>query len=782
MVSLEEMEKKSKLKILLKGPTATGKCIKGNSLILTEKGLIKIEDLVCGKTDMSNKNCKIDQYQRYFDFEENESCEGYIDNIKNINSVISMSPEMKYRTYEISAKYNMGESDTIGIKTSLGFEVIGTPEHKVIVINKDGDLVFRKLENINKGDNIAISYNTNVFNDKLKLYFSRQPKGVYAHHKYNLKNIEYVNEDIARLIGYVIAEGTCCFRDKEQNEPFSIQISNYDLEIIGDIINICKEMGVIAYEQKENEKTVGVKINSIMLVDFMYYLGYRHGAKNKEVPWSILQADKKSQIEFLRVLFDTDGSISKEEVEYYSSSYELCRQMQLMLLNLGIIARFNEKKGVIADYKGEIREYEKSYRLSLYGEEILKFYEIVNFGLTRKKEILNLLVDKLRNRERYSKIIYPNLSKKLNILYEKLKLLGKNSLYIRDGDVIRYMSAKSYLQYYNFKHLSVYISGIRQPSKMVFKRILDVLSPVKNMETETYEYLQSIMDNFLFDSVEQIKRGKDIVYDVTINDVHSYIGNGVVNHNTFTCTKIAEIAIKGGKKVLYLDHDRGATEEIKKYLKELVKEGKSDKVDNFIYEDYFSFMDLIKKIKKYVYEDKIDLLIIDPLPLIQIARLTATDEIKKQGFYYFGEKLIKLVDMVNPEEYAAGIEKQGIDNKTTYTLRGWQYQLPNEWEYGAKDMLVSIPPDVVVTLLLPDEKNSLDPQFDYVFEMVKIDTPKQIQKTVNNQIVIENVIERQYKGIPRKVRGERSTEIIEIADPWKVIIKPFCRKYLSKEC
>ena len=228
---------------MLRGPTGSGKCCKGNTLILTDKGLIKIEDLVYERTDVNNKErgvdeCQTDLLSHFGEFDG----EGYSDNVKNVNNVISISPKLGYRSYDISARYNMGESDTITVKTSIGFEITGTPEHKIVVINEDGNLVFKKLENIRTGDSIAITYNTNIFNNRLGLHFWRRVDDIHGHYTYELKNIECMNKDIARLLGYMIAEGSCGFRDKDKDEVNFMTITNYDQAIINDIIDICKKI------------------------------------------------------------------------------------------------------------------------------------------------------------------------------------------------------------------------------------------------------------------------------------------------------------------------------------------------------------------------------------------------------------------------------------------------------------------------------------------------------------------------------------------------------------
>jgi hypothetical protein len=249
---------------------------------------------------------------------------------------------------------------------------------------------------------------------------------------------------------------------------------------------------------------------------------------------------------------------------------------------------------------------------------------------------------------------------------------------------------------------------------------------------------------------------------------------------TFTCIKIAHVALQAGKKVLYLDHERGAIEEIIHYF----EVNNITDLQNFEHEDYFEFGDLVNIIKKYSVDsvNKVDLIIIDPLPLTQVCRISATNDIKNQGFYYQGEKVVKLEDMKNITQFTTRINSGDVDNKTTFSLRGWAYSLPNHWELEFKDLLVSMPPDVIVTLLTPDKKNNLDPYFDYVLEMSQVSVSDPVQKVVAGKLETTYVRRKIYKGIPKKIRGESQQIVEEMENPWKAILKPFCRKYSNKEC
>lgn len=535
--------------VFVGGKGGVGKCCKGNTLMLTDRGLIKIEDLVYKQTDFASRFIDHGQksiYDTIYDGENddiNEILKEEDDNIKNIDNVISISPGLNYNKYKIIDRYDMGESDVITIRTRLGLEISGTPEHRIIIIDRNGKLRFKKLQDISESDQVIISYNTNVFNERLKLnFFYRRKKGS-SYDTQTLKNISYMNSDIAELLGYIIAEAN--------DDSTGVIITSYDREMVDRSLAICKSVNIDACEKYVDDKLVGVNINSVAFKEFAYYLGYRKLAQNKEMPWSILQADKYSQISFIRALFDGDGTVHLGDtllVEYYSSSYELCRQLQMVLLNFGIIGRLHSKKGAINEYRGEIREYEESYRVTITGGDILKFAETINFGLSRKKEILSKCVEILENRDRWSDITYNNIGKIINKLYEELKILGQNGKIIQEweedftiGDKTvrlnrrKSVSCKMYLK--NDQQLIYWYITKGQPSAYALRRILSVMKPVSYLPE--YKYLEMMTDQFITDNVVEIKDEKIRVYDVTIGDVHSYIGNSIINHNTTTSSTIA---------------------------------------------------------------------------------------------------------------------------------------------------------------------------------------------------------------------------------------------------
>ena len=58
-----------------------------------------------------------------------------------------------------------GEQETRKVKLSQGFELGGTPEHPVVVM-EDGRLKFKKLGEVEIGDAVAVSFGQRMFGQR----------------------------------------------------------------------------------------------------------------------------------------------------------------------------------------------------------------------------------------------------------------------------------------------------------------------------------------------------------------------------------------------------------------------------------------------------------------------------------------------------------------------------------------------------------------------------------------------------------------------------------------
>ena len=211
---------------------------------------------------------------------------------------------------------------------------------------------------------------------------------------------------------------------------------------------------------------------------------------------------------------------------------------------------------------------------------------------------------------------------------------------------------------------------------------------------------------------------------------------------TMTCVKIAEYVASHDHKVLFLDFERGSVDELLKL--------DDDVLTNIIHKDFATYKELFGYIVEYHKNKEFKLIIIDQMPLKEIARLSARDVYVKQGFYYIGEK----------KKIIAEEEEDSFD------LRGFMYQLPNTWLIKFMNDLVRCNQDLICTLMTPNKyENEYDGKFSTIVETFV---------TYVSQSII-------WKATPRKMRGTDINNYPPIINPWESLLIPFIKKYGTKD-
>lgn len=145
-----------------------------------------------------------------------------------------------------------------------------------------------------------------------------------------------------------------------------------------------------------------------MLQRFVAALGLRQGtrAHEKRVPEAIFEAPEEVVAEFLHGLFDADGTVVVQDanasryVGLGSASLELLRDVQLLLSAFGIASRIyqtraGKSKGFrYTTVKGEERVYESRalWDLRITGSSLERFASEIGFTLRRKQDKLHSLI------------------------------------------------------------------------------------------------------------------------------------------------------------------------------------------------------------------------------------------------------------------------------------------------------------------------------------------------------------------------------------------------------
>jgi intein/homing endonuclease len=400
-------------------------CVEENTYILTEKGFKKIK---------------------------RESSNGFTDISENIYGLNGWHKAKQF--------YNGGKQKLIKITTSKGYEISCTPNHKLW-----NGFQWINSEDYRIGQKIAIQRNQNVFGKTFDLEGWEKPTNGNNKNKYFAFDLDFMY-----LLGLILAEG-----NYENNKTI---ITNFDKDIIGFI----KKYG---FKDNKNGHYI---LCSRTLSSLLEYLDFKKGAKNKVIPGKILEWSKPFISAFLSGYFDGDGTSHKTKgsVSATSSSKELIRQLQILLLNYGIVSRRSE---YLTKPTKKVRKECKSYVLSIEGYNAYLFYEQIGFRLKRKQIHHEILSDRQKK--------YWNDFIEVNQEYLNNYIEGINETDLKRHNNITYNT---------------------------LKRLLD-----KKPDTQ----LQKVLDNnYYYDTIKSIEHTEGFVYDFVIPDTHSFFTNGFISHNT----------------------------------------------------------------------------------------------------------------------------------------------------------------------------------------------------------------------------------------------------------
>jgi len=313
-------------------------CLVGDTLIPTSKGLFKISELVGESTH-------------------------------KIDLQVSSLPE---KCGANLAFYN-GESPTVKVYLDKGFALEGTPDHKIVSMTPQG-IEWVELKNLQIGQLVPVVYGTNHYGSK----------------HYDL--------DEAYLAGLYIAEGSWEGEYKQaprnghktgRRSSGRITFTNTEPEIIEQLKN-----RKFTSQDEQHWRKADKRLSK-----FFNFIGIDPDwkAHTKEIPISIRESDRKTQIAFLQGLFDGDGTATNHGVNYRTVSLKLAKQVQAMLLNIGVVSCLTE-----GYYKSKY-DGQKRYicDLNIYDTQV--FAKLVGFRL-RRKQLAALKRKKpkfLRNQARY---------------------------------------------------------------------------------------------------------------------------------------------------------------------------------------------------------------------------------------------------------------------------------------------------------------------------------------------------------------------------------------------
>jgi len=371
----------------------------------------------------------------------------------------------------ISDKRENPLEDGLYIQTKSGESFKAKLGHQVMTY-KDGEFVFKDVQELSVGDYLPIKTKTEIWGNKDITEDSELTRSPYLFY----------------LLGYVLGDGWV-------NQD-GIHYCSENREVQDVCMKFIQETEVKVYsrQRSENLNFYEYSLFSRKLSLWLASIGWDMSlkSKNKVICDRLLQCSRNELCALIGGIFDADGYASYRErnskVGLKNTSLELLRQIKMVLNNMGIqsnLRKTGENKGVpyydliIANDETSLREFQKS----------------IDFVVHHKKRNLQKIIDRSSTRN-YQNNTIPEFTKILKKEGSRQKLMGKKGSW-----------GKSFSQ--------------------------NELGNLKNLSYEVEQIIQDIQEeSVVFSAIKTISPCLVETVDITVENEECYIGNGLVHHNS----------------------------------------------------------------------------------------------------------------------------------------------------------------------------------------------------------------------------------------------------------
>lgn len=371
---------------------STNPCFVGSTRIPTERGLVPIEELA----------------------REGGSFYLVTDNRAPFGGRGAPLPGHGTAVRKAVRAFFTGVKPVVRLRTREGLEVTLTPDH--LLLTPEG---YREAGKLRPGEKILVQSGEGLFpkeeslpaqalavvHERVATAGGRGGRG-RADVRAQYRNLPTRwSRELGVALGWLLGDGYL----REDGVGFYFSRKDFaDLAWLPDLLRDWFGPGTL---QETRSNTFHLHFNRIP-AEFFQALGVKAArATEKRVPESLFRAPREAVVGFLQGLFSADGSVQINEnkqdatVRLASSSPALLQDVQLLLLNLGILGKIHKRREAarkaLPDGKGGLREYPVApqYELILGGENRDRFAEVVGF-LQEEKQ--SKLLAFLRHRPRGS--------------------------------------------------------------------------------------------------------------------------------------------------------------------------------------------------------------------------------------------------------------------------------------------------------------------------------------------------------------------------------------------
>jgi ribonucleoside-diphosphate reductase alpha chain len=366
---------------------ATNPCIAGDTLVATDRGLVRMAELVAAFAQ-GGIAVQVDPRLMPSRF-----------------LVLEATHNVPVSSYDrgclpISQAFCSGERDTVRVRTKSGLELVCTPDHRVMTTRgwvRAGELRVGT-------DQLFIQSVPGAFGNDPKLPFevSSEFRGrngrVYRH---ALPTVW--SRELGVILGYLVGDGW--LRSGDKNCRIGLTFGAGESSLLEELKGtLDKWYGRPVRAVRRANGVHHLSYHGKFFVDFFERLGVRPvKAAAKVVPETLFRAPREAVIGFLQGLFTADGTVrdnpqsNSSWIALTSKSRELLRGVQVLLIQLGIRSQIMERsrparEGVFP-YRtrgGATRSYTSDgvlFELGIFGQSRDLFRREVGFLNARQERL-----------------------------------------------------------------------------------------------------------------------------------------------------------------------------------------------------------------------------------------------------------------------------------------------------------------------------------------------------------------------------------------------------------
>ncbi len=388
--------------------------------------------------------------------------------------------------------YVNGHQTVKTVTTKRGFSLTATPNHRIRVIDGAGDYVWRRMDELQPGDQVVLKKGTLGAGERVTLTAVERGNRALSELPTEL------TPEFAELLGLYMGDGYTKARG-----GLHIVVCKQDADLLDHVRGLMRhvwgEQWTVAIE--EHQGCWVANLTGYYIPRFFEANGFAkprgnhgEGAAGAFIPAKILQAGKPAVTAFLRGLFEADGSVHRGTITFVSTSKTLISQVQIALLGLGIVATVRQMPEQSTSL-GSRNKYELRI---LNRREGVKFVREVGFISQRKR---NRAADLGSTADRGDSISVPALCEEFYAESQGLK----NEVRQR-------------------------IIGLVSNGALTQQFVKEMTTAYPRLNSSRLGQLVSL--DIYLDEVVSITDGECDTFDLSVPDNHTYIANGFVSHNT----------------------------------------------------------------------------------------------------------------------------------------------------------------------------------------------------------------------------------------------------------